>query len=104
MLPSEGGEAIVQMPTDFESSTPDYQTYHLRLFKDGDPDYRVKLLASTYDSVSEAIISAMVKETDPSKVEELKEMAKNILIRVFFTDVDPEGNLYTKDSQISSTF
>jgi hypothetical protein len=95
------------MPINFDDPDPtNYETYHLKLFKEGTADYRVKLLKSTYDSVSDAIINAIAKSTpdDDTDLNLLKDMAKEILVRIFFTDADPDGQLYTKASQISSGF
>jgi hypothetical protein len=102
MLPENGGVQTIAVPTDVADQ---YETYNLKLFKTDAIDHRVKLLDSAYDIVSDGIVDAVIKNSENIYDEaKLRKMAKDVLIRMFFTDKDQEGNLYTKASQISNTF
>jgi hypothetical protein len=102
LLDSSSGVTI-KVPK--ESEPLQSEEYHLFLFKEGEPDFRIKVLAQMYQNLCTKIAEKVIENgSDDEDFDDMVALTKDCLAKIFFVDHTPDGTPYTATSQISNTF
>jgi hypothetical protein len=99
-----GSKQEIRVPNAEDQSITD--VYHLSLFKNNKSvDFRIKVLVETYDNLCHKIAKEIIShDEDTSEYDNMVELTKNCLGKIFFIDHAPNGTKYTNALQISDSF